>query len=83
MKKIFRRARLVAQQDKLSSVESGGLFLINLTALGFFFFVASASAPFFFLYLAYVLNTGAHVYDRGIKGTLGDVQAFLKRAMPL
>jgi hypothetical protein len=77
------RKPITATKDGLNSVESGGLFLVNMIGLWFFFTAASASAPFFFLYLAYVLNTWAQVYDRGLGGTMRDVKAFFRKVLPI
>ncbi len=83
MTKIFRKVAIDTRKDGLSSVESGGLLLVNVIGVSFFFVAASASVSFFFLYLAYVLNTWAQVYDRGLWGTMKDLKAFLWKVLPI
>lgn len=56
MHKALKKMRESVKQDGLTPVESGGIFLVNVIALIFFFAVAKTSTVFFFLYLAYVLN---------------------------
>ena len=50
---------------ELSGAQSGGIFITNVAALGFFFWATTAiSAVFFPLYLGYFINTGLQLYKR-------------------
>lgn len=55
-------------KKELTSVESGGLLVNNVLALGFFFGAATAiSVVFFPLYIGYFIASGLHIYKRKLE----------------